>query len=134
MTMNRFHNHFAILNEAQINRMRPMKPQRSRKRKQCDFPKLSDVPITPVKNQLPYAKLIPSLTRAQFMAPKREYNNRSYHDKHEDYSDSTGYDSDHDILNQVWCIEKDKPVVFESDIYSDLESENSFVYESDSYE
>jgi hypothetical protein len=133
MMMNRFQNQFAILDETQINKMRPMKPQRSRKRKRCDFPKLSDTRITPLKDQLPYAKLIPSLTEIHIKTLRAV---NKTHDNYKNYQNDeydTGYESGSDILNQVWCVEKNKSTVFESDMYSDIESNHSFVYESDSY-
>lgn len=127
MMMNRLQNQFAILDEFQMNKMRHQKPHRSHRRIRCAFPKLSDARFIPLKDQLPYAKLIPTLTEMHIKLPRQErvYPNDSNYQNNYDH---TGYDSDNDTFDQVWCIEKENSTVFESDIYNEIETEDSFVF------
>ena len=134
MMTNRFHNQFAVLEDSQMNKMRQMKPCRSRKRRISDFPKLSHSRITPMKDQLPYAKLIPTLTETHIKTTGTSKQTGNEYKNYQNVYCDTECDSDLDILNQVWCVEHGGYTIFESDIYSDIESDDSFVYESDSYD
>jgi len=128
--MFRYQNSFAVLdNNAKRNKIAQSNKKRYRRRMEA-FPPLTEKKICVPATDLNYKDLIPNLNEWTLKSKRLDsFDNLSTYDQsHYHSTSSDDEDSDNRKFNQVWCVEKDKPIVFESDMYSDSDVD-SFIYE-----
>lgn len=124
-----FRNQFSVLEEQKNKSRTQQKPKPKRRRHMEAFPRLpgssKHVNISDNVTQLSYNNLIPSLN--EWKMKKSSKSSHSYDSKP---CYATTSEEENDEFNQVWCVEKDKCIVFDSDLYPE-EDTDSFTYDSD---
>ena len=126
-----FQNKFSVLEEQRGSSRQQQKPKRRRHMEA--FPRLPGsikrVNTSSKETQLSYINLIPSLHEWKMKNVTKSKD--SYASKPYDASTSEEEEEEnYNAFNRVWCVEKDKKIVFDSDLYPE-EDTDSFTYESD---
>ena len=140
LKMFQYQNAFAVLNDTRRGENQKRKYRKHdnnenrkyRKRVQA-FPPLSENKVSLPATKMNYKNLIPNLndwrmkskTSNSYDCSRSPTNHRQHSSEDEDCEEN------YNEFNQVWCVEKEGPIIFESDVYS--ESEDSFIYEEKEY-
>lgn len=128
-----FQNKFSVLEEQRGSSRQQQKPKPKRRRHMEAFPQLpgstKNVHTSSRDTQLSYINLIPSLHEWKMKnvtKPKDSYASKPHYASTSEEEEEENYNA----FNRVWCVEKDKKIIFDSDLYPE-EDTDSFTYESD---
>lgn len=128
--MFQYQNAFAVLNET---KRAPVKQKRYRKRIQA-FPPLSNKKVVVPTTELNYKTLIPNLNDWKVKSKNSDYYNHSPTNRRQHSSEDED-EGNQSPFNQVWCVEKEKSTIFESDMYTTSDTDqDSFIYNEDAYD
>lgn len=129
-----FQNQFSVLDEQKHSSKSKQQQKPKRRRRMEAFPRLPGSSKTPTNvTQLSYNNLIPSLNAWKMKSTSSSSsrgNDSSYGKPYYVTTSEEDEDENSDRFNQVWCVEKDKKITFDSDLYPE-EDTDSFTYESD---